>query len=611
MNILLLNDGYFLQSLRRLGHRVFFASIAPEADLRPNGAPVAVQDVLKACPFAPDFILCSDSINLRMAFAGLDGIEIPLVFFGVDAPMNVFWQSDFSLACDLAFLDQKQSVDALHAAHTQDKARIHWLPLGADQRLYRKLPVEKCYDVVFIGSLQPRLRPKRDWILEQIRKDFNLVVFDGQNRRSLTPAQVVKIYSQARIVVNENLFPGLNLRLFEVMSCGACLLTEEGDGSWQPFFQDGEHLVTFNSANLTERIAALLEQETRRERIAAQGMELVRREHTIDCRAQSLLSIVSDYLANGPGSKTGRKRSYHFGKAYLALAQRWPDQPVAALKLEALNLLLHEVASGGESADLHFELAAQALGEGRRLDALASLRRALRLNPSHLRSIWSSFWCLREIGEHYRAAQEIVRLRRCLKLPPPNRASYEALVGGRELSAQDYLDLGEILENAGWLFEAGTERSAGHPGRWNAFDAYQKAIALDPALSESYLKCADLLERGSCPEFALLLVEKAASIRAFDADLRLRYARLLLGLYRRPEGCEQVIQFLFLSSASDKWEKARALGLSEAEWNHLLSHVQDLSAKPVVRRLEKSLASAANAAGEATQARNAVDCSIP
>jgi len=582
MNILLLNDGYFLDSLRRLGHSVFFAGPSPQADLKVGSDPAPIGTILRRCPFEPDVVLLSDSINCRAAFVGLEELDLPLAFFGVDAPMNGFWQRDLSLAFDVAFLDQRGPEEELQAAYPQLTQRFRWLPLGADPAMYHKLPMAKQYDIAFVGSLHPVLRPKRYWLLKTLQRHFKVDIFDGGNQRSLTPETVVQIYNQSRIVLNENLFPGLNLRLIEAMSCGTCLMTEESDRSWDLFFKDGEHLRSFNSENLLERAADLLQNHAQREHIAVAGMDLVHSQHTIDHRARALVAGLVETLKNArPGNPAQRR--FHLGRAYLSLASRWPDQPVGKMTGYALYLLEEAARLGAHQSDVYFELTAQALKEGRRMKAGGWLDKALEADTHHLRSIWTSFWRWRELGDHQSAAAEIVRLCQALGLEAPRKNFYENLLTEQDLTAYDYIELGKILESAGWLLAPGIERSAAHPCRWNAFDAYQKALVLAPQLSEPYLRCADLMERSGCEEFALPFIEKAAKLDTENASVRLRLSRLLLRNYRREEGCEQLLQYLCRSREADKWDQAEALRLSQTEWHDILAvleHPQILPMQP-------------------------------
>jgi tetratricopeptide (TPR) repeat protein len=578
MKILLLNDAYFLVSLKALGHKVFFAGPAPEADLRVGLEPVEVSDVLNACPFQPDLLLLSDSINLRAAYTGWEKLEIPCVFYGVDSPMNAFWQFDFSRIFDLTFLDQKEPVERLKKLRPEAADRIHWLPLGADHRLYRRQPAEKIYDIAFVGSVNYRLRPKRSWLLEELKRHFNVAIFDGQGKRSLSPAQVVEIHHQSRLVLNENLFPGLNLRLLEAMNCGACVLTEESDGSWSSFFQDGVHLTAFNSRNLVEKAALLLQNEELRQRIGDQALTAVQGCHTVDHRAQTLLRETFKVMRGRSGHKTDKSKTFHLGKTYLALASRWRDQPVGKLSEEAVRLLCEEASQGRESADLHYELGARALGDGRLQDAAGSLRRSVQLDPAHLRSVWALFWCLRESGYHRAAATELFRLCRQLQVRT-SRRFLDRVRQGQDFSAEDFLFMGKILEKAGWLMEVGVDRLAGHPSRWNAYDCWQKALHLDPSLTEAAAQCARVLETGPAPEFAVPFLEKLVDAHPLNSELRFRLAALLLNYYRRADGLNHILHYLFTSSEADWWDRVESLKPSESEWTFLLDAVLDYSRK--------------------------------
>ncbi len=573
MRILLVNDPYFLASLRRLGHEVFFASPAPEADLHLDATPVQIEEIVKACSFNPDFILISDSIDVRPALLGLENVKIPKVFYGIDSPLNEFWQFNYVQAFDLAFLDQAAPVRKLRMDYPDKSNRFHWLPLAADPLIYRKLDLSKKYDITFVGSIHEQLRPKRTWLLKTLQNHFKLNVFDGDGKRSLPPKKVVRLFNQSKVVLNENLFPGLNLRTFEALACGVCLLTESSDASWQSFFKDWEHLVTYDPVSLVHRAEKLLKDEELREGIAEKGRALVLEKHTIDRRAEELLKIVAESLPQIQAATADKIRLYHLGCAFIQQANRWPRQPVGALKSEGIRLLMSLAKNRCELAEIHFELAAQALQENRPEQARDSLERALEIDASHLRSHWAFFWCLRESGDSKMAVQELERLCHHLGLEETDRIRFAKIGTGSVLTASDYLFLGQILEKAGWLLEPGVDRSIGHPCRWNAFDAYQKAIALDPKLWSAYLHCARVLEHHGSPEFAVVLMQRAVELRPWEFSLRLKLGYLLLRSYRREEGLEQLVKYLVNSTDPDKWERVEKLSVSESECQHILDAV--------------------------------------
>ncbi|MBU0519135.1 glycosyltransferase [bacterium] len=574
MRILLLNDGYFLHSLRNVFDcEVFYASPAPEADLQLELRPVHIQQILERCPFQPDIVLVSDAINLRTAVTGFENITIPLVFFGVDAPMNVFWQKDFAAACDLTFLDQFEQVDKLQTHYPDRKERFHWLPLAADPYIYKRVETEKLHDIAFVGSLNHHRRPKRTWILQELQKHFNVAVLDGEGRRAVSPADVVQVYNQSKIVLNENLFPGINLRTFEVMATGACLLTEENGGSFDHLFNNWEHLVSYTPENIIATAQTLLQDDQLREKIAQQGMNAVLDKHTVDHRAKTLIDKVQQFISDKRKKQLNGSRSIALGKSFLEQSNRWPQQPIGQLKSESIRLLMLQIERGCETAELHYELAVEALKQERHHDALKSLRRSREIDPCHMRSRWAAFWVHWEQKLYPSAAAEIEKLSHHFRLKKLSQKLIERLTRGKPLNHQDFICFGQIMEKAGWLLETGVDRSLDHPVRWNAFDCYQEAIALKPKSFDPYYHCAKLLDENGSPEFAVLFAEQALKHKPWNAELNVWLGILLLNSHRREEALRQLTHYLVNFTDADKWEQVESLPLREDEWQQILTHV--------------------------------------
>lgn len=580
MKILLLHDAYFLNALRNLGHTVFFAGADAHADLQVECKPVMLTSILKKCPFKPDFVLLSDSVDVRGAIQDLEKVVIPKVFYGLDSPLNAYWQSDYVRAFDVAFLDQKGPADALRRVcdgEFDGKNRVFWLPPGTDHRQYRNLSLEKVYDIALTGSLDSSSQAKRVWLIEELRHHFDLAIFDNQGQSSLSGPEIAQIYNQSRLVLSDNPYPGIYQRVFEAMASGACLLTEESNGSWKKFFRDWEHLVSFRPENLIERVGALLDNSNLRQRIAQKGTRLVRRRHTIESRARKLLMKVTEVLAGSQIQRAVGNKYFHLGKAYLSMAERWPRHPVGGLRKDGVRLLFTESQTHRESAALHFELGAEALAQKQHREAFGSFRRALQLDPAHLRSHWGMFWCYRETAAHAGAVSEIITFHRYLQGAREDPGFLERMRNGEDLTAGDYFYFGNLLGRAGCLIEVGINRSAGHTCRWNALDCYRKAMAFDPAMAAAYLRCADVLEEHQYPEAAVGLVERVVKLNPNDGEVRLRFVDLLLRCYRRQEGLRQLVQFLFTSDDPGKWERVENLLLSDSEWNDLLLAVRNVS----------------------------------
>jgi len=572
MRILLLNDGYFLHSLKHdCDCEVFFASPDPDADLQLALEPVSIQHILERTPFNPDVILISDAINLRAAITGLEAVNIPLVFYGVDSPMNYFWQKEFAAACDLTFLDQEEQVTWLRQKFPERAESFHWLPLGADPFIYKKVNVPKEIDIAFVGSLNQQHRPKRSWILQELQKYFKVVVLDGEGKRTISPAEVVQVYNQAKIVLNENLFPGINLRTFEVMASGTCLLNEENNQLTEAFFSNWEHLVTYTPENIIFNTKTLLNDDFLREKIANQGMKQVLEHHTIGHRALTLVDTIRRFINDRHESSC--KRTVYLGKAMLEQANRWPQHPVGKLKPESTRLLMSQIEMGCESADLHYELAVEALKEKRHKDAEKSLKRSLEIDPCHIRSSWAGFWVYWEDKQYQSAAKQIGILCHHFRIKTNAQKLIARLSKGKPLNHEDFLALGHMMEKAGWHLETGVDRSLDHPVRWNAFDAYQKAISLNPKSFEPFYYCARLLDKNGSPEFAVLFAEQAYKHKPWDAEITLWLGELLLKCHRREDAVRQLTHYLVNFSDADKWERVEGLSLREDEWQRILTNV--------------------------------------
>lgn len=120
----------------------------------------------------------------------------------------------------------------------------------------------------WIGPLKSHRRP------EAIRRATKPAVFGRDLYRTL---------AGGRIVLNASIdMAGKsrgNLRCFEALSCGRLLLSDAGD--YVDGFEDGETMIVYRDADDAIRLARqLLEDEPRRQRIAAAGHEMIRRQYS-------------------------------------------------------------------------------------------------------------------------------------------------------------------------------------------------------------------------------------------------------------------------------------------------------------------------------------------
>lgn len=200
---------------------------------------------------------------------------------------------------DHVFVAQKPAVAKMKADGIEN---VHWLPLACmpnvdpnpveavQYGLVEELP-QKEWDVVFVGYLNQgsddgegnnRLE-YLDYVWEKIPNNwlaFNKFFIDTAERGW-----------KSRTFFNISIKDDLNMRFFEVMSYGTCLVTNTDVVGWDELgFEEGKHFVGYvGKEEAAERVQWALDHPIERETIAAAGHELARAEHTYEHRVNQML----------------------------------------------------------------------------------------------------------------------------------------------------------------------------------------------------------------------------------------------------------------------------------------------------------------------------------
>lgn len=254
----------------------------------PGNKNTPVNVALNSLGVPVDFVL----LELYGNSVPIDGVrecDHELVAYCIDSPLNMFWLKEACSLFDHVFVDQQSSVEELR----KDGINACWLPLCCQQSYFVE-PQEKIYDISFIGTINKH-RLKRSNLLDHIQKQFTINLVQHVSMR-----EAQKIFAQSRIVLNENIFSGLTLRVFQGLAANALVLTEKGAAGVDSCFVDGEHLVEFTPYDVLEKLHSLLADSERREEIAHAGRLLCEQEHTSTSRAKALLSAIHDKTACNP-----------------------------------------------------------------------------------------------------------------------------------------------------------------------------------------------------------------------------------------------------------------------------------------------------------------------
>lgn len=245
----------------------------------------------------------------NIPLAGLSGCRQNLVAYCVDSPINEFWLRDACKLFDYVFVDQKSTLNNFGAAGINAR----WLPLCAQKAYFTDNTPEKIHDISFVGSIDGG-RTKRCNLLRLLQGAFPLNIRSG-----ISVGQTQQVFSQSRTILNENLFPGLTLRVFQGMAANSLVFTEESSVVANGPFRDNEHMVCFNSNNVIEKLNLVLSSYHKYEEIAHNASRVCRAAHTSETRAAELLDAIGQNDAHNLRMSDSERKWHELQARYLSI----------------------------------------------------------------------------------------------------------------------------------------------------------------------------------------------------------------------------------------------------------------------------------------------------
>lgn len=261
-------------SLIDLGHDVLFASVT----IHQQWTDEAYEMVYR---FAPQLIILVPHVN-EVNPANLRGIGCPIVLLMADDDWRRPFGLEMSAHCDYVLGNAPDSVQAYGSKSIPFEWAIY-PPLFAGD------PVERCYDIGFIGQMYGN---RRDYI--QALQDAGLSVLSSG---FISPDEMARLLRQCKIGLNlsktsEGGKRQIKIRPFEIAAAGAMILTEYAPGIENSFF-DGKEAVFFETPReMVEAALYYLSRDVARIGIAAAGHARVLCEHTLAHRWQVIFKAV-------------------------------------------------------------------------------------------------------------------------------------------------------------------------------------------------------------------------------------------------------------------------------------------------------------------------------
>ncbi|MBW1711987.1 MAG: glycosyltransferase [Deltaproteobacteria bacterium] len=522
MRILLFGSSYFKPWLERAGVDVVQAGLDQDSDLKVDPEQVDLIDLTARIDPRPDVLLLTDNLGRRVVPWGLERSDLIKVYYGVDGPLNHYWQRHLAGLFDLVAVDQKDSAAALSTLLDRE---VLWLPVAVDPRLYQGPPEEVLFDLAFVGTIQPQVRPKRSSILKALSSRHAVKVAGERGQGWLGPQEAARVYRQSKLVLNENLFPGVTTRMLEVMAAGGCLFTEDNDNGLRDLFRPGEHFIPFGPTNLLDQAERYLKDQIACQGIALAGHRECLAKHSIDCRAQQLLAAIE---AVDPAQAGVRPSLSSLAWTFLLLGVRWPkhDGPGRLAKAGVLfNEALGQNPNSGES---HLGLGLVLVAQGRLKEAEAALALAAEANDHDYRAFLARGLLLDQMGRVQESRQVLIR---AASLADPNQETAPELPQGRLKPGQAgfHLAWGRLLIQAGQGLVPGFNRSWLAMPFWGGLEHLTKALDLEPDNLEALVALAQVLDQHGQFDFSRPLWQKASRLAPAEARIRqgLDQARLL------------------------------------------------------------------------------------
>ncbi|MBP7087905.1 MAG: glycosyltransferase family 1 protein [Candidatus Omnitrophica bacterium] len=211
----------------------------------------------------------------------------PAIFYAVDTHLKKPYRRIKQQVkhYDIIFCAQKEGQEKLKR---ELKIDVQWVPLGCDPQIHKKIAIVKKYDVGFVGS-EARKFP-RGKLIDLIRKNYPCSYLGGADFRKMS-----EIYSSSKIGFNYSISNDINMRIFEIMSCGTLLLTNYiKNNGFEELFENKKNVLIYRNSNeLLDLIDYYLKNDSERENIAKEGYKLATDKYTYFKRLQAIFNYTA------------------------------------------------------------------------------------------------------------------------------------------------------------------------------------------------------------------------------------------------------------------------------------------------------------------------------
>lgn len=562
MNFLVVGGFFLTEALQLLGHRVINA----ESFGAPDSWEVDLAAVLEQLPTAdrPDLVLVGERLGPRRLPLNLENLKVPRAFYALDPHLNLYWHQKYAGAFDLVFTTQQTSMSAMQGQGRQ----VYWLPWAVNLAVIGDHLLPRTHQIAFVGRVNTRLRRKRHLILEALKSRFPVSLWGDRPDNQVRQQELGRIYSQARLVVNESIQGEVNLRVFEALATGAMLLTEDVGANLQGLFTPGKHLITYSSQDLLDKAAYFLSHEEERQDIAEKGRERVYAKHHTLARARQFL----EYLGEPAWSQLAPDH-LQLGQTLLHLSFRGL-YPVRLGLERARFHLSAALRQDPDCAPAHLALGQLSLMARDTAGALAAYDRALALIPDNFHLHILRGHLLQHQGKIEAAAAAFRQgLKHAKGISYELRRRMRGLLPQGMGAAPFFAGLGQVYEAQGLTLEPGYPPAPEPRFFAYAVEYYLHALKLDPHCLPALKSLGHLLERHGLPCEAIPHLERWVNLEPENPEARWLLGRVQLQGYQPREGLKNLLVAQVLEPQRDLLEALRGVPLASTLLQTLLPQI--------------------------------------
>lgn len=206
----------------------------------------------------------------------------PSAYYCIDTHIESDWRIGLAEAGEF---DQVSVVHSDGLKLDWGRDSVYWNPVGCDPKIHYVGAREKKYDGCFIGNFHNNLAGPRVEALDVFFRGCKSIFFGNRIFHEVTEK-----YAESKLVFNRSINGDANMRVFEALCSGSCLVTDRVPDLDKLGLVDGVHYVGYsNLEELRGVVPQLLGNTDLREGIAAAGRKAVLEKHTYAHRMQILL----------------------------------------------------------------------------------------------------------------------------------------------------------------------------------------------------------------------------------------------------------------------------------------------------------------------------------